>query len=109
MQRNLLYFPCRHYVEEISLKSAFGINSEEKIGPNDPLFVEFQKYWKHIDRLKYTIGINDKSIAKIMKNDKAELINFIKDQFEVLDTWIYSFFIHFFLFINCSIESFMNN
>lgn len=83
LQKELLYFPCRHHIHEILLKSVFEIYSEKTTGPNVPLFSEFQKSWNGIDQSKYIVGVKDKAMAKVLKSDKDELINFISDQFKV--------------------------
>ena len=53
MDRNLLYFACRHHVHEIIISEVFTVLFGPSRGPNIALFERFSKFWPNIDQLHY--------------------------------------------------------
>lgn len=83
LNRNLLYFACRHHIYELLLRSVVEIYWPTTTGPNMPVFKRFQLHWDNINPAEYETGVMDEYIAKTLSTRKEEILRFILDQFRV--------------------------
>lgn len=61
--RNILYFPCRHHIYELILRSVFDTKLDEKsTSPNVQLFKRFQQSWSKFNLLNFKSGMEDQSV-----------------------------------------------
>lgn len=61
--RDLLYFPCRHHIYELILKSVFEEKLSKSLAPEIPLFKKFQKAWPNIKQSNFRSGIEDDYVS----------------------------------------------
>ena len=59
VERDLLYFPCRHHMYELVLKCVFEEKISKSSAPEIPLFKKFQKAWPTIKQSNFRSGIED--------------------------------------------------
>ncbi|XP_076674663.1 uncharacterized protein LOC143372399 [Andrena cerasifolii] len=57
--RDLLYFPCRHHIYELVLRSVFEVKISKSSAPEIPLFKKFQKAWPKIKQSNFRLGVED--------------------------------------------------
>lgn len=86
LNKNLLYFACRHHVCELVLRSVAEVFWPVTSGPNVPIFKHLKDTWNTIDTSDYEIGIKDAVVAKILNAQKTEILKFIFQQLEVTIT-----------------------
>lgn len=55
LNKNLLYFACRHHVLELVLKAAFEVCFDVSQSPNILLFEKFKSEWDHINFSKSNV------------------------------------------------------
>ena len=53
LQKNMVYFACRHHVHEIIIGSVFTVLFGPNRSPNIPLFERFQTFWPNIEQLDF--------------------------------------------------------
>lgn len=84
LNRQLLYFACRHHIMELLVAGAFQTTVEPtKSAPNILLFERFRSTWPQLDHDSFEPGITDPEVAKYSSETiRMELINFIKHQIE---------------------------
>lgn len=99
LQRTLLYFPCRHHINELLLKCVFEVYWDVQSGPNVPFFNNFQKNWKKINQSKFETGLKDKTVKKALEKDRIEILSFIEYQLEVRLVFLGTWFLKKFKFI----------
>jgi len=67
LNRDIIYFACRHHVSELIIQAAF---NEAKLyvssGPIIPIFKRFQNAWKEIDKTKILVLNTNKNFEKII-------------------------------------------
>jgi hypothetical protein len=59
--RDLLYFPCRHHIFELVLRSCFDTLMGTTSGPDMLLFKRFKETWTKLDKKIYITGTNEVS------------------------------------------------
>lgn len=64
MDRELLYFACRHHILEFLLKGVFDVKLGPTTGLHPDLFQRFEKAREKLDKSKFDIGISNKNVAK---------------------------------------------
>ena len=74
LEKNLLYFACRHHVMELVAKAAFTTLFKSTRGPDEVLFKRFQAKWETIDKDKFQSGADHEDVALIIGNYKSDLI-----------------------------------
>lgn len=72
LDRNLLYFACRHHMFELVLACVFTTCMGPTSGPDVQIFKRFQKYWEYIDRENF----KSTEDCDISENIKTDTINF---------------------------------
>lgn len=73
LEREVLYFGCRHHVFEIILAAVFTKCKFEVSGPDIPLFKRFKSNWSEINTENFVPGISSPKIQNIFK-DKNEIL-----------------------------------
>ncbi|XP_044580402.1 uncharacterized protein LOC123262280 isoform X2 [Cotesia glomerata] len=76
--RKLIWLPCRHHVIELLIKGVFEVYWPTQNGPNVSIFGRFKNNWNKIDKSKYSAGINDPIVAKVLSEKKDETLDFIE-------------------------------
>ncbi|XP_076298843.1 uncharacterized protein LOC143217957 [Lasioglossum baleicum] len=74
-ERQLIYFPCRHHIYEIILRSAYDEKLEKSSGPNVPIFKHFQAVWPQINKANFIAGIEDEYVHQSI-NNLTEVLEF---------------------------------
>lgn len=77
LERDTLYFPCRHHIFEVVLRSVFDTKMPSSSGPNVPLFKRFREFWPKIEQNKLKTGFQVSKIKNILQPVKAEIVNFL--------------------------------
>lgn len=73
LNRDLMDIACRQHIHELSLRDVF--ETKLKIptsSPNVPLFENFKKDWKSIEKSKISSGLDDRFIKKHLSNKKVK-------------------------------------
>jgi hypothetical protein len=70
LEKDLLWYPCRHHVLEIMLEAVVSPALQASSGPDIPLFKKFKANWNNIDQTSYDILDNFSTV------DKHEMIKF---------------------------------
>ena len=78
IERDLLYFPCRHHIYEIVLRGVFELKMPKTTGPNIQLFKKFQNSWPEINKNNYIPGTHDDYVLKHI-NDIQKKIEIFKN------------------------------
>jgi len=77
LNRDIIYFACRHHVSELIIQAAF---NEAKLyvssGPIIPIFKRFQNAWKEIDKTKILVWNTNKNLKKIISPIRQEIVSF---------------------------------
>lgn len=79
LERDLLYFACRHHVYELPLKAVFNAKcSDSKTkSPNVELFNRLKNSWNDIDTEQLNCGLEDENVAQHISFEFAqEMIQF---------------------------------
>lgn len=74
LERDLLYLPCRHHIFEIVLRYVFEAVFPNTVGPNVPLFIQFQKQWEALNKLNYKTGLDDPKNKNVLTVEKIRSI-----------------------------------
>ena len=74
LNRNLLYFACRHHVHEIIIGEIFTVLFGPSRGPNIALFEKFRKFWPNVDQTCYKPLQDDRMDSPFLKQLKEETI-----------------------------------
>lgn len=83
INKNLLYFGCRHHVLELLPAAIHEILFEKSTGPDIILFKNFQTAWENLETNIFDDCSSDKIISKYMnKSERSTIILFIQDQLE---------------------------
>lgn len=72
---NLLFFPCRHHIFALELRSTFDVLIDVSSGLNVILFKGFRESWSTIDKTKYRSSIED-----VTKDVRVDMIKFLQEQ-----------------------------
>ncbi|KAL1454591.1 hypothetical protein WDU94_010811 [Cyamophila willieti] len=64
LDKELLYFACRHHILEVVLRGVFEVKLGSTTGPHPDLFKKIEKAWPNIDKTKYDMGISNKNVEK---------------------------------------------
>lgn len=81
LERDLLYFACRHHIYELILKAVFDCKMPVTSGPNVKMFDRFTKEWNSIKIHSVKPGIEDKYVAThIGDNISYDVIKFCKQE-----------------------------
>lgn len=75
MNRELLYFICRHHIHELLLRCAFKSKFGKTTGPETQLFKKFEVFWKTANHEKYDVGILDDFVSEALRDQKEEVLN----------------------------------
>lgn len=66
LDRDLLYLPCRHHIDEILLGAIYKLKLPGTVGPNVILFQKFQNAWQEIDQTRFR-SINRNTLPNLLK------------------------------------------
>lgn len=77
LEKDLLYFPCRHHIMEIILSGCFELKFPGTNGPNVPLFKRFQSSWSEINKQNYQDGLLD--INVLLRDKVKETVQLIEN------------------------------
>lgn len=80
LERDLLYFPCRHHIYELILRSAFEAKIPATSGPNILLFKRFQSAWNQLDKTKYKTGKDNENLENIISSHVDSINCFVKEK-----------------------------
>ena len=83
LERELEWFPCRHHIDELSLKGAFEAKMPASTSPNVEIFKRFRESWSKLDHSKFKPGIKDKIVKKIMETDRSDIIKFVNETLQI--------------------------
>lgn len=56
MKRNMLYFACRHHVDEVMIGGVFVKLFGESSGPSPDMFDNFKRDWHAVDQASFKVG-----------------------------------------------------
>lgn len=70
MEKDLLWYPCRHHILEIILESVVSPALQASSGPDLPLFKRFRTHWITIDTSSFEI------LENFPQNEKKDIIKF---------------------------------
>lgn len=77
LKKDLLYFPCRHHILELVLRSIFEIKLPQVTrSPDVPIFKKFREYWPNINSDNFLCGMDDQYSFSIIKAEKIEITEF---------------------------------
>lgn len=81
MNRKLMYFPCKHHINEISLRTVFETKLSSTTAPEVPSFKRFFDAWPKLNHDVFASGLGDEIVnAKIGATERMEIIEFCKIQ-----------------------------
>jgi len=78
LERDVLYFGCRHHVFEIILAAVFTKCKFTVSGPDIPLFKRFQASWSKINTQNFVPGINSTGVREVFKNNLDDILMSLK-------------------------------
>jgi len=78
LQKNLLYFACRHHVHEIIIGSVFTVLFGPSRSPNIPLFERFQRFWPNIDQRDFKSLADPRLSDPHMMQLREDAISFLQ-------------------------------
>jgi len=82
LEKDLLYFPCRHHIYEIILKSVFDEKMGTTTGSNVLIFKKFQNAWPEINVQNYQSGIINEKVKGHLGNDLSRIIDLLRNNLE---------------------------
>ncbi|KAL4141736.1 hypothetical protein QTP88_004317 [Uroleucon formosanum] len=80
LERDILYFPCRHHIYEIILRSAFEVNFVVTSGPDIQIFKRFQQFWPKVNINNYNTGLEDIIVSEKLNDITNVMLLFYMDQ-----------------------------
>jgi len=80
LERDILYFPCRHHIYEIILRSAFEVNFVVTSGPDIQIFKRFQQFLPKININNYNTGLEDIIVSEKLNDITNVMLLFYMDQ-----------------------------
>jgi len=78
LERDVLYFGCRHHVFEIILAAVFTKCKFTVSGPDIPLFKRFQASWSKINTQNFVPGIYSTEVQEVFKNNLDDILMSLK-------------------------------
>ena len=78
LEKNMLYFPCRHHIMEIILRAAFESVIPGTVGPSVTIFDRFEQEWDNLDKKNYKSGLLDDIVLNVLQDDLNEIESDIK-------------------------------
>jgi hypothetical protein len=80
LEKNLLYFACRHHIYEIILRSVFEKKMGKTTGPTVLMFKKFQNAWPKINVHNFRSGIeNEKVMRHLNQGDISRILDFVRN------------------------------
>lgn len=81
LNRDILFFACRHHVFEIILQAVFSyVKVTVMNGPDIPLFKRFKIFWKNVDTTHFRIYSTFKKSYKYLKDVENEISLFCRQR-----------------------------
>lgn len=71
LNKKLIWFPCRHHIYELVLKSVAEVVWPVSCGPSPAVFNRFKREWSTIDQSQYETGMDDQSVKQILCEKKT--------------------------------------
>ena len=71
MEKDLLWYPCRHHILEIILESVVSLALEASSGPDIPLFKRFRNQWHEINTNSF------ETLKNVSHSDKTHITDFV--------------------------------
>ena len=78
MDRNLMYFACRHHVHEIIIGEVYTVLLGPSRGPNIALFERFRKFWPNIDQSHYRPLEDSRLNNPFLQQLKEQTVSFLQ-------------------------------
>lgn len=78
LERDVLYFGCRHHVFKIILAAVFTKCKFTVSGPDIQLFKRFQASWSKINTQNFVPGINSTEVQEVFKNNLDDILMSLK-------------------------------
>lgn len=75
LEKELLYFPCRHHIFEILLRSVFDEKMKKSSGPSVQIFNKFREEWAEIKKKSFKSGMEDVHVKNIL-GDMKDIVEF---------------------------------
>lgn len=75
LNKDLLYYPCRHHIFEILLRSVFDAKISISSGPSVKIFHRFRDTWTKIDKSNFKSGVEDLHVKNVI-GDTTEIQEF---------------------------------
>lgn len=104
LNKKLIWFPCRHHIYELVLKSVAEVVWPVSCGPSPAVFNRFKREWSTIDQSQYETGMDDQSVKQILCEKKQDILEFIQYQMKVTLNNEMSFYFYTTNIINRSIK-----
>ena len=82
MEKDLLWFACRHHILEIVLEAVVVHALGPSKGPDILIFKRFQSQWQSIDRSNYQTAASDAEISSSVSGVASDVIAFANAQLE---------------------------
>lgn len=84
LERQILYFPCRHHIYEVILRSVFDKKMPPTTGPDVAIFKRFKQAWSEFDLTKCKSSTDDEEVTQFLTNDCISHIkSFVEKQLEI--------------------------
>jgi hypothetical protein len=80
LEKDLLYFACRHHVFELILEAVFMTSLTPSPSPDILIFKCFKTKWHAINYLEYRTALSDAVTALAMENFPEDIIEFAQMQ-----------------------------
>lgn len=79
LQRNLLYFACRHHIHELIIGGVFTALFGPSRSPNIPLFERFQQFWPNVVQQEFQPLNNSRQTDPLLQQLSTEVTSFLND------------------------------
>ena len=77
LEKDVLHFPCRHHIMELTIGSSFEKVTATSTGPEIQIFKQFQQKWLDIDHDRFAPANTDTSVEVQIASCRNDLVNFI--------------------------------
>lgn len=77
LHKDILFFPCRHHIYALVLRSVFEAKIPSVTGPNVLMFKRFQGAWNQLDK---TIGFDDENQTTVLSGHIDSIHSFVEDE-----------------------------
>ena len=82
LDKDLLWFACRHHMLEIVLEAVVTLSLGPSKGPDIMIFKRFQANWEFIDRSRFQTSSSDEIVYKAVSKVASEITAFAETQLQ---------------------------